>query len=117
PVMALAGDGAMQMLGINELITLATRWPQWEDPRFVLLVLHNHDLAEVSWEQREFEAQPRFTASQDIPRFDFAGYAQLLGLCGLRVAEPGSITEVLDEAFAADRPVLIEAVTDPEVPL
>ena len=117
PVAAVAGDGAMQMLGINELITLAARWPEWKDPRFVLLVIHNQDLAEVSWEQREFEAQPRFSASQDIPRFDFAEYAELLGLRGLRISEPGSITGVLDEAFAAERPVLIEAVTDREVPL
>lgn len=117
PVVAVAGDGAMQMLGINELITVAERWRQWQDPRFVILVIHNQDLAEVSWEQREFESQPRFAASQDIPQFDFAGYAELLGLRGLRLSDSQSIGEVLDEAFDADMPCLIEALTDPDVPL
>lgn len=117
PVYAVAGDGAMQMLGINELITLTERYRTWEDPRFVLLVLHNRDLAEVSWEQREYEAQPRFAPSQDIPRFDFAGYAELLGLRGLRITDPTEIPAVLEEAFAGHRPVVIEALTDAEVPL
>lgn len=117
PIVALAGDGATQMLGINELATVAERWPSWNDPRFILLVLHNEDLAEVSWEQREMESSPRFAASQDVLRFDFAGYAELLGLKGLRLYEPGQVSAVLDEAFASDRPVVIEARTDPDVPL
>ena len=117
PVAVVAGDGAMQMLGISDLITVAERWPGWRDPRFVVLVLHNLDLAEVSWEQREMESQPRFAASQDLPRFDFAGYAELLGLRGIRVDERGSLDAALDQAFAADRPVVIEARTDHDVPL
>ncbi|GAA4284425.1 thiamine pyrophosphate-requiring protein [Brevibacterium daeguense] len=117
PVVVLAGDGAMQMLGINELITVADRWPRWQDPRFIVLVLHNRDLAEVSWEQREMQAQPRYADSQDIPRFDFAGYAELLGLTGLRVSDPATAPEVLDRAFGAGKPVVIEALTDRDVPL
>ncbi|RBP63682.1 pyruvate dehydrogenase (quinone) [Brevibacterium sanguinis] len=117
PVAVLAGDGAMEMLGNTELVTVAERWPQWDDPRFVILVLCNRDLSEVTWEQREMEAQPRFAPSQDVPGFDFAGYARLLGLHGVSVADPDSVEAALDEAFAADRPVLIEAVTDPDVPL
>ena len=80
PVVAMAGDGAMQMSGNAELITVASRWRDWADPRFVVLVLHNGDLAEVSWEQREMEGDPRFPASQDVPAFPYAGYAELLGL-------------------------------------
>lgn len=117
PLVAVAGDGAMQMLGINELVTVAELATSWSDPRFVLLVLHNRDLAEVSWEQREMEGFARFGASQDVPRFDFAGYAELLGLRGLRLDDPAHIGTVLDQAFAADRPVVIEALTDPDVPL
>ncbi len=117
PVVMLAGDGAMQMLGINELITVAERWQNWQDKRFILLILHNQDLSEVSWEQRESEAEPRFAASQNIPEFDFAGYAKLLGLHGLRIESPDKVTSVLDEAFALDKPVVIEAVTDRDVPL
>ena len=117
PVAVLAGDGAMQMLGNTELVTLAERWRRWPDPRVVVLVLHNRDLAEVTWEQREMEAQPRFPESQDVPRFDFAGYAELLGLRGVRVERPEDLRAALDAAFAADRPVVIEAITDPDVPL
>ena len=117
PVVALAGDGAMQMLGINELITVAHRWRDWQDPRFVLLVLQNRDLAEVSWEQRETEGEPRFVASQEVPGFDFAAYARQLGLVGLRVSDAAEVDAVLAEAFAADRPVVIDAHTDADVPL
>ncbi|WP_336660885.1 thiamine pyrophosphate-requiring protein [Leucobacter sp. USHLN153] len=117
PVAVLAGDGGMQMLGNAELLTVADRWRGWADPRFVVLVLNNGDLSEVSWEQREMEGQPRFTPSQDLPGFSFAGYAELLGLQGVRVTEPGELAAALDEAFAADRPVVIDAATSPHVPL
>lgn len=117
PVAAVAGDGAMQMLGMNELVTVAERWRRWQNPQFVVLVLHNFDLAEVSWEQREMESQPRFPASQDVKRFDFAGYAELLGLRGLRIESPSGLSAALSEAFASDRPVVIEAITDADTPL
>jgi pyruvate dehydrogenase (quinone) len=80
-------------------------------------VLSNGDLAEVSWEQREMEGQPRFAASQDLPSFPYASYAQLLGLGGRRVDDPSEVGPAWDEAFAADRPFLIEAIVDPDVPL
>ena len=117
PVVVLAGDGAMQMLGINELITVAESWPTWEDPQMIVVVLSNGDLAEVSWEQRESEQQPRFARSQEVPRFDMAGYAELLGLRGVRVEDRAQLDAALEAAFSADRPTVIEAVTDPDVPL
>jgi pyruvate dehydrogenase (quinone) len=117
PVVALAGDGAMQMAGIAELVTVAHRWRQWSDPRFVVCVFNNRDLAEVTWEQRETEAEPRFPASQEIPDFPYAGYAELLGLTGIRVDAPEQLASAWDRAFAAERPVVIEVLTDPDVPL
>ncbi|HEX6341975.1 thiamine pyrophosphate-requiring protein [Umezawaea sp.] len=117
PVVALAGDGAMQMNGLLELITVADRWRSWSDPRFVVLVLHNGDLNEVSWEQREMEGDPRFPTSQRVPDFPYARYADLLGLRGIRVDSPDAVAEAWREAFAADRPVVVEAVVDPAVPL
>lgn len=117
PVAVLAGDGAIQMLGINELITVSEAWPSWEDPTMVIVVLSNRDLAEVSWEQRESEAQPRFARSQDVPPFDVAGYAELLGLRGVRVDDPDQLVPALEEAFLADRPTVIDAITDPDMPL
>jgi pyruvate dehydrogenase (quinone) len=117
PVVALAGDGAMQMNGVAELITVSHRWREWADPRFVVLVLHNRELAEVTWEQRETEGDPRFDDSQSLPTFPYAGYAELLGLRGILVDSPDQVADAWAEALAADRPVVIEAVTDPDVPL
>ena len=114
---AIAGDGAMQMLGINELITIAKYWKQWQTPHFLILVINNHDLNMVSWEQRATSGNPKFEASQNLPDFKFAEYARMLGLEGFRITHPGQIEEVLDSAMAADRPVVVEAVTDPNVPL
>lgn len=117
PVVALAGDGAMQMNGLSELITVAHRWRDWADPRFVVLVLHNGDLAEVSWEQREMEGDPRFDVSQTVPAFPYAEYAHLLGLGGVRVDHPLAVADAWQVAFAADRPFVVEAVVDRDTPL
>ncbi len=117
PLVALAGDGAMQMNGINELITVASRWRDWADPRFVVLVLDNGDLAEVSWEQREMEGDPRFPVSQTVPAFPYADYAELLGLRGIRVDDPADLADAWRDALAADRPCVLHAVTDRDTPL
>jgi pyruvate dehydrogenase (quinone) len=117
PVVVLAGDGAMQMGGVSELITLSKYWQEWADPRFVVCILNNHDLAEVSWEQREMEQQPRFEDSQSLPDVPFAGIAELLGLRGVRVDDPAKLGAVWADAFEADRPTVIDVVTDPGVPL
>jgi pyruvate dehydrogenase (quinone) len=117
PVVALVGDGAMQMNGLLELITVADLWRQWSDPRFVVLVLHNRDLTEVSWEQREMEGNPRFPASQQVPDFPYAQYAELLGLGSARITESGQAAEAWQQALGADRPFVIEAVVDAATPL
>lgn len=117
PLVALAGDGAMQMAGIAELITVAHRWRGWQDPRFVVWVFNNRDLAEVTWEQRETESEPRFRDSQELPDFPFAAYGELLGLTGIRVETPEQLAGAWERALAADRPVVLEVLTDPDVPL
>jgi pyruvate dehydrogenase (quinone) len=116
PVFALVGDGAMQMNGINELITIAKYRERWADQRLVVLVLNNRDLNQVTWEQRAMEGDPKFEGSQDLPDFPYARYADILGLRGIRVDSPEQVGPAWDEALAADRPVVLEAVTDPEVP-
>jgi pyruvate dehydrogenase (quinone) len=117
PVLLVTGDGAMQMTGIAELITVSRMWQTWQDPRFVICVLNNRELAEVTWEQREMEGEPRYEASQALPDFDYAGYAKLLGLGGERVDDPERVGAAWDAALAANRPYLLEVVTDPETPL
>jgi pyruvate dehydrogenase (quinone) len=116
PVFALVGDGAFQMNGMNELITVAKYWERWGDPRFVVMVLHNDDLNQVTWEQRAMEGDPKYEASQVLPDFPYARYAELLGFLGIRVDKPDEVGAAWDEALSADRPVLYEAITDPEVP-
>jgi pyruvate dehydrogenase (quinone) len=113
---ALVGDGAMQMNGINGLITIAKYWKEWRDPRLVVLVLNNRDLNQVTWEQRAMAGDPRFEGSQSIPDFPYARYAEELGLGGIRVDTPDAIAGAWDQALSADRPVVVEAITDPNVP-
>jgi pyruvate dehydrogenase (quinone) len=113
---ALVGDGAMLMNGINELITIADYWKEWADPRLIILVLANHDLNQVTWEQRVMNGDAKFEASQNVPDFHFASYADMLGLKGIKVDRPEQIGPAWDEALAARCPVVIECVTDPEVP-
>jgi pyruvate dehydrogenase (quinone) len=115
PVVALSGDGAMQMIGINGLITIAERYRDWPDPRLLVVVLHNSDLNMVTWEQRVMGGDPRFDASQLLPKFPFAQYATSLGLGGTRVESPEALVPAFEQAFAADRPTLVEVVTDANV--
>ncbi|MGZ4217797.1 MAG: thiamine pyrophosphate-requiring protein [Solirubrobacteraceae bacterium] len=116
PVIALVGDGAMQMNGNGELVTIAKYWQRWSDPRLIVLVLHNNDLNQVTWEQRAMEGDPKYEASQQLPDFPYARYAELIGLTGIRVDDPNDVASAWQQAFAADRPVVLEAITDPEVP-
>ncbi len=113
---ALVGDGAMQMNGLAELITAAKYWERWSDPRLVVLVLNNRDLNQVTWEQRVMEGDPKYEASQDVPAFDYARFAENIGLKGLRVESPDGIGTGWDEALGADRPCVLDVLTDPEVP-
>lgn len=116
PVIALVGDGAMQMNGINELITIADRWKNWATPTLIVMVLNNGDLNQVTWEQRAMGGDPRFTDSQLLPPCPYAEFARLLGLDGIRVDDPANIGDAWDRALSADRPIVLEMVTDPEIP-
>jgi pyruvate dehydrogenase (quinone) len=116
PVIAMVGDGAMQMSGLNELITVAKYWRRWKNPSFVVLVLNNRDLNMVSWEQRVMAGEPKFPGSQDVPDFSYATFAQLLGIRGITVSDPEQIGAAWEEALASDRPVVVEALVDPNVP-
>jgi len=113
---ALVGDGAMQMNGMNELITVAKYWRRWADPRLVVMVLNNRDLNQVTWEQRVMEGDPKLEASQDVPNFPYAAYAEMLGFKGILVEDPDKLGAAWDLALSCDRPALIEVYADPDVP-
>jgi pyruvate dehydrogenase (quinone) len=116
PVIALVGDGAMQMNGMAELLTILRYWQKWSDPRLIVLVVHNNDLNQVTWEMRAMEGNPKFDASQRLPNCDYAAFANLIGLKGLRVDSPERVGDVWDEALSSDCPVVLDAICDPEIP-
>ncbi|HEY1561553.1 MAG TPA: thiamine pyrophosphate-requiring protein [Caulobacteraceae bacterium] len=116
PVIALVGDGAMQMNNMAELITVSKYWRTWLDHRWIVCVFNNEDLNQVTWEQRVMEGDPKFEASQDIPNVPYHQFAELIGLKGIYVDTPEGVGPAWDEALAADRPVVINIKTDPEVP-
>ncbi|MBS7699931.1 MULTISPECIES: thiamine pyrophosphate-requiring protein [unclassified Chelatococcus] len=116
PAIALVGDGAMQMNGITELVTIAKYWKRWDDPRLVIMVLNNRELAYVTWEERIQAGDPKWPASQDLPDLPYADIAKLMGLGGRRVEDPDEVGPAWEEALAADRPFILDMVTDPNVP-
>ena len=116
PVIALVGDGAMQMNNMAELITVAKYWRRWQNGTFVVCVFNNEDLNQVTWEQRVMNGDPRFDASQNLPNVPYHKFAQLIGLKGIYVDNPDRLGAAWDEALASNQPVVLEVKTDPEVP-
>jgi pyruvate dehydrogenase (quinone) len=114
-VIALVGEGAMQMNNMAELITVQKYRKRWADPRWIVCVFNNQDLNEVTWEQRVMEGNPKFEASQDIPDFAYAKFGEMLGFRGIFVDSPARLASAGREALSSDRPVVLEVKTDPEV--
>lgn len=116
PAIAFAGDGAMQMNGLAELITIRRYFPLWDDPRLVVAVLHNNDLNQVTWELRAMGGSPKFEESQTLPDVPYAAFARSIGLDGIEVDKPDQIAPAWDRALAADRPVILDVRCDPNIP-
>ncbi|WP_326692872.1 MULTISPECIES: thiamine pyrophosphate-requiring protein [unclassified Streptomyces] len=116
PALALVGDGAMQMNGMAELITVAKYWSEWQDPRLIVAVFNNHDLNQVTWEMRAMSGAPQFLPSQALPDVPYADFARSIGLAGVRVDQPDDVEDAWHRALAADRPFVIDFRTDPDVP-
>ena len=115
PVVALVGDGAMQMNNMAELITIEKYADRWPDKRLVVCVFNNQDLNEVTWEQRVMNGNPRYDASQDIPDVRYSQFAELVGLKGIYVDKPDDLASAWDEALSANGPAVLEVKTDPEI--
>jgi pyruvate dehydrogenase (quinone) len=115
-VVCTIGDGAFQMLGMNELITVKKYLSRWDNPQFIVMVLHNNDLTQVSWEMRTEDANPVWSTSQDVESVDYAGWAELLGFKGIRVKADDEVASAWDEAFAHQGVTLIDAYTSKNVP-
>ncbi|HEX3643620.1 MAG TPA: thiamine pyrophosphate-requiring protein, partial [Ktedonobacteraceae bacterium] len=115
-VIAITGDGAMQMNGMNEMLTVEKYWKRWRNPRLIFLVLNNRDLNQVTWEMRIESGNPKLESTQTLPDFPYARYAELLGLRGIRVDRPDDVALAWEMAFKSDRPVILEAYTSGDVP-
>jgi len=116
PVVVFEGDGAMQMNGLAELITVSRYWQTWSDPRLVVAVLHNNDLNQVTWELRAMGGSPKFVASQALPDVSYAGFAASLGLHATTVTDPEALAPAWEAALSADRPTVLDVHCDPDVP-
>jgi pyruvate dehydrogenase (quinone) len=116
PAIAFSGDGAMQMNGLAELITISRYWEQWTDPRLIVAVLHNNDLNQVTWEMRAMAGAPKFTESQALPDVDYAAFARSIGLRGINVETPSQIGPAWETALAAGHPTVLDVRCDPNVP-
>jgi pyruvate dehydrogenase (quinone) len=115
PIISLSGDGAMQMNGINELITVYHYCKRWSDPRIIFFVLNNTDLNQVTWEERILAGSPRNMQTQPLPDFPYAAFGESLGFMGIRVNRPEQIDDAWDRALNADRPVVFEAIANEDV--
>ncbi|MCV7444373.1 thiamine pyrophosphate-requiring protein [Mycobacterium paraense] len=116
PVIVFAGDGAMQMNGMAELITIKRYWQEWADPRLIVAILHNNDLNQVTWEMRAMAGSPKFAESQNLPDIDFAGFAASLGLNAMAIKDGDELADAWRSALAADRPTVLDVYTDPDMP-
>jgi pyruvate dehydrogenase (quinone) len=116
PAIAMVGDGAMQMNGMAELITIKRYWREWADPRLIVCVLHNNDLNQVTWEIRATEGSPKFMESQNLPEVSYADFASSIGLGAVTVRRPDDIGAAWDEALSADRPTVLDVYVDPDMP-
>jgi pyruvate dehydrogenase (quinone) len=115
-VVCTIGDGAFQMLGMNELITIKKYQSRWKNRRFIIVVMHNDDLSQVSWEMRTEDGNPVWRTAQDVESVDYAGWAELLGFSGVRVKSDDEIEGALDTAFATDGVTLVDAYVTRNAP-
>ena len=115
-LLGFIGDGAMQMNGLNVMITVSKYWRRWSNPQFIIMVLNNQDLNQVTWEERVQLGEGKTESTQAIPDFAYHAYAELLGLKGIVVRDPEKLGEAWDEAFNADRPVIMNVYADANVP-
>ncbi|MDA4110369.1 thiamine pyrophosphate-requiring protein [Mycolicibacterium holsaticum] len=116
PVIVFEGDGAMQMNGLAELITVKRFWHEWSDPRLIIAILHNNDLNQVTWEMRAMAGAPKFVESQSLPDVDYAAFAAGLGLNAMAIKDPEELHDAWRDALSADRPTVLDVFTDPDMP-
>jgi pyruvate dehydrogenase (quinone) len=116
PVICFVGDGAFQMLGMNEMLTVKRYMDRWTDRRLIFCVFNNQDLNQVTWEQRALAGDPKFMGTQWIPDLDYRAYAELCGLHGIFCDDPEDVRDAWIEALMGERPTVLDVKVDPEIP-
>jgi pyruvate dehydrogenase (quinone) len=109
PIFAVVGDGGLAMQ-LGEFSTAIRH----QIPLKVL-VIKNGMLNQIVWEQMMFLGNPQFAC--ELQPIDFAMAAEAMGGIGYSVTRPEDIEGVLAAAFAAEGPVIIEAVVDAYEPM
>ncbi len=115
PVIAFIGDGAFQMNGMNEMITVKRYADRLGGSPLIFCVFNNQDLNQVTWEQRALSGDPKYLGSQYIPDVPYHKWAQLLGLTGVYCDDQSRVGAAWDEALTAKGPVVLEFKVDQEV--
>ncbi|HEX6471772.1 MAG TPA: thiamine pyrophosphate-requiring protein [Streptosporangiaceae bacterium] len=115
PVIAFVGDGAFQMNGLNEMITVKRYADRLSRSPLIFCVFNNQDLNQVTWEQRAMAGDPKYMGSQYIPDVPYHKWAELLGLTGIYCDDQKKVGEAWDRALAATGPVVLEFKVDQEV--
>ena len=107
-VMTITGDGGLLMV-IQELATAVA-----EDIPVVICLLNNGWLGMVKqWQKLFWDKRYSSTRLYDSNP-DFVKLAEAFGAKGIRVERPGEIADALRQAFASDKPCLVDIICDPE---
>ena len=117
PVIALVGDGAMQMNNMAELITVAKYYKHLDHADLDLLRLQQRgpqpgDLGAAD-HGRHAPLRRHPVPAQHRPTTKFG---ELIGLKGIYVDDPKDLGAAWDQALASPIPVVLEVKTDREVP-
>jgi thiamine pyrophosphate-dependent acetolactate synthase large subunit-like protein len=104
-VVALVGDGSMQMLLGEFLTAVAKKLP------ITVVVFSNHKLGLIQMEQ-ESSGYPE--SETQLPELDFGAFAELAGGKGLRVKHAHELEAALRTAFESAVPCVVDVHVNPE---
>jgi pyruvate dehydrogenase (quinone) len=107
-VVLFVGDGGFSMLMAEFVNCVRDRLP------IKVVIVKNNSLGMIKWEQMVFLGNPEYGC--ELQPIDFAAFARACGGTGFTVDDPQQCGVILDQAFAVDGPVIVEAVVDPYTP-
>lgn len=106
-VVLVTGDGSFHM-NLNELVTLKSY-----DLPVVVVIMNNSVLGMVRQWQKLFYGN-RFSQTDPHRATDFVALANAFGVDGMRITKEDEVKPVLEQAFALNKPVVVECVISPD---